>query len=141
MTTSSTLTNGVHHIGLTVSRLEESANFFKEILGWNEVRRDPGYPAIFVSDGKMMITLWQAKSNDPTTFDREQNIGLHHLAIHVEGMELLDEIHRRLADRNIQIEFAPELLRNGPAKHMMCYEPSGIRIEFISTPSSSVTTK
>jgi len=28
------LTKGTHHIGLTVSKLEESAKFFIEILGW-----------------------------------------------------------------------------------------------------------
>ncbi|MEJ2398187.1 MAG: hypothetical protein P8Z67_08060 [Gammaproteobacteria bacterium] len=29
------------------------------------------------------------------------------------------------------IEFEPELLGPGPAMHMMCYEPSGCRIELI----------
>jgi len=26
-------TKGIHHLGLTVSKLEESANFFKHLLG------------------------------------------------------------------------------------------------------------
>ena len=52
------MTRGLHHIGLTVSKLEESAAFFVMILGWNEVKRDREYPAIFVSDGSIMVTLW-----------------------------------------------------------------------------------
>ncbi|MHB8473850.1 MAG: VOC family protein [Gammaproteobacteria bacterium] len=36
-----------------------------------------------------------------------------------------------LAKHNVQIEFAPERVGDGPAKHMMCYEPSGVRVEFI----------
>ena len=46
-----TLTNGSHHIGLTVSNLEQSAAFFIGMLGWEEVKRNEEYPAIFVSDG------------------------------------------------------------------------------------------
>lgn len=45
------ITKGVHHIGLTVSKLEESALFFTSLLGWKEVKREIDYPAIFVSDG------------------------------------------------------------------------------------------
>jgi len=51
------ITKGAHHIGLTVSKLEESANFFTSLLGWKEVRRNEEYPAIYVSDGNLMITL------------------------------------------------------------------------------------
>jgi hypothetical protein len=40
-------------------------------------------------------------------------------------------LYKKLSARNIKIEFAPELLRTGPAKHFICYEPSGIRVEFI----------
>ena len=128
-------TTGAHHIGLTVSRLEESANFFVDILGWNEVRRDPDYPAIFVTDGILMITLWAAKSDKPKPFDKNENIGLHHLALQLGNLDELDDIYRRVLNSGINIEFAPELLREGPAKHMMCFEPSGIRIEFICMPT------
>ena len=131
------VTKGAHHIGLTVSSLEASARFFIDILGWTEVRRDPESPAIFVSDGVLMITLWAAKSDDPEAFDKNANIGLHHLALAVETMTDLDDIYKRVTDNGINIEFAPELLRGGPAKHMMCYEPSGIRIEFICIPSQT----
>jgi len=129
------ITKGVHHIGLTVSKLEDSASFFVNILGWSEVRRDSNYPAIFVTDGVLMITLWGAKTNNPKYFDRKENIGLHHLALSVETFENLDAIHDKIKEHDIKIEFSPELLRTGPAKHMMCYEPSGIRVEFICVPS------
>ncbi len=54
---STPITKGIHHIGLTVSKLEESANFFTSLLGWKEVRRNEEYPAIYVSDGNIMVTL------------------------------------------------------------------------------------
>jgi catechol 2,3-dioxygenase-like lactoylglutathione lyase family enzyme len=125
------ITKGAHHIGLTVSNLEESAGFFTSLLGWQEVRRNEDYPAIFVSDGNIMVTLWATKKDPSSPFDRHQNVGLHHVAFHVDTENDLNRIHERLAGNGVRIEFAPELLRQGPAKHMMCYEPSGIRVEFI----------
>jgi len=125
------VTQGVHHVGLNVGRLEDSAAFFTNVLGWCEVRRDPGYPAIFVSDGHILPTLWGAVEG-ARSFDFRRNVGLHHLALSVASRGILDNIHARLRDvPGVSIEFAPEPLRDGPAMHMMCFEPSGIRVEFI----------
>lgn len=124
-----TMTRGAHHIGLAVSKLEETAEFFTSVLGWKELRRND-YPAIYVSDGKLMITLWQTKEEPAAPFDRKKNVGLHHLALTVESEAALTEVHELLVAKGTRIEFAPELVGKGPAKHMMCYEPSGVRIEF-----------
>ncbi|RDH86348.1 MAG: glyoxalase [endosymbiont of Escarpia spicata] len=124
-------TKGCHHIGLTVAKLEESADFFTSLLGWNEVRRDDEYPAVFVSDGSIMVTLWATKEEPSSQFNKNKNVGLHHVAFNVENEDDLNSIFRKLENNGIKIEFSPELLRQGPAKHMMCYEPSGIRVEFI----------
>ncbi len=126
-------TQGVHHVGLTVSDLAASTAFFTDLLGWDRVGGDPDYPANFVSDGTVMVTLWQAQPPiAPVPFDKNHNIGLHHLAIRVRDLETLETLHQKLqvAD-NVSIEFPPEALREGPTMHMMCLEPSGIRIEFI----------
>ncbi len=125
------ITQGIHHMGLTVSRLEESADFFNSLLGWKEVRRNDEYPAIYVSDGKMMLSLWAAKDEPSNGFDRKKNIGLHHLAFQVGSENALIGIYEKLKSSGINIEFSPETAGQGPAKHMMCYEPSGIRVEFI----------
>ncbi|WP_455220736.1 VOC family protein [Kaarinaea lacus] len=125
------VTKGAHHIGFTVSKLEESASFFTSILGWQEVKRNEEYPAIFVSDGSIMVTLWKNKEDPPVAFDKNSNIGLHHVAFMVDSENALNSVHEKLKQNGIRIEFSPELLRQGPAKHMMCYEPSGIRVEFI----------
>ena len=127
----SALTSGVHHVGLAVSKLKESAAFFTQILGFEEVRQVAEYPAIFVSDGHTLLTLWQTKGPTPAPFDRHHNVGLHHLALGVTSAQALDTLHERLVAHNVPIEFAPELLRGGPAKHLMCTEPSGVRVELI----------
>lgn len=128
---STPITKGTHHVGLTVSTLEESAAFFTSLLGWQEVRRREDYPAIFVSDGTTMVTLWATREAPSVPFDKNRNVGLHHVAFHVSDEADLDALHRRLAASGAKIEFGPERVGQGPAKHLMCYEPSGIRVEFI----------
>ncbi len=126
------VTKGVHHVGLTVPDIEETAAFFVETLGFERVGGRPAYPSIFVSDGTTMISLWQA--SDPATaraFERKNTIGLHHFAFLLDPEEL-DPMHERLAAAGVEVAFAPELVRDGPTRHMMCVIPGGIRLEFIA---------
>ena len=125
-------TSGINHIGLAVADLQASTDFFVTQLGWTESGYDPSYPRTAVTDGKLKITLWQVDySQAVNDFDRRQNVGLHHLALHIETEEKLYALANQLAAvENVKIEFMPEFMGNGPRKHFMCYEPSGIRIEF-----------
>lgn len=130
---SNTTTKGVHHVGLTVPDVESTATFFQDILGFERVREASEYPSIFVSDGTVMITLWQ--TSDPECaipFDRKSNIGLHHLALKVDPGDLDALYQKILVADDTRIEFAPELLWDGPARHMMCSIPGGIRLELIA---------
>lgn len=128
------ITNGAHHIGLTVPDLQKARRFFVETLGYEQVGEVPDYPAVFLTDGNIMITLWQAV--DPANaipFDRKNVIGLHHLALAVENDAALDRLHNRLQSTDdVSVEFAPEPLNGVPARHMVCNIPGGIRVEFIA---------
>ena len=133
--TTGPLTKGAHHVGLTVSNLDEARHFFVDTLRYKQVGEIPDYPAVFLSDGSTMITLWQAE--DPTkaiSFDRKHVIGLHHLALAVDGDAALDALYERLKDdSSVDMEFAPELLAGGPTRHMICNIPGGgIRVEFVT---------
>lgn len=127
-------TRGAHHIGLTVPDLDATRSFFVDVLGFEQVAERPDYPAAFVSDGTTMLTLWQAE--DPgkaVAFDRRNVIGLHHFALKVDDASALDAFHERVrAAQGAEIEFAPEPIGDGPARHMMCTIPGGIRMEFIA---------
>ena len=128
-------TKGVHHVGLTVRNLDAARHFFVNTLGYEQVGEIDEYPAVFLSDGSTMITLWQVE--DPTkavSFDRKSVIGLHHLALSVDGDAALDALCEDLkANGDVEIEFEPEELLGGPTRHMICSIPGGdIRIEFIA---------
>ena len=132
--TSQAITRGAHHIGLTVPNLDNSSRFFRDTLGYEQIGEVPDYPAVFLTDGSTMITLWQAE--DPATatpFDRKNVIGLHHFALGVDNHAALDSLHAKLESTDdVSIEFAPEPLGTGGVRHMMTTIPGGIRVEFIS---------
>jgi len=127
-------TLNIHHLGLAVSDLEATTDFFTQCLGWSLVKKDSQYPANFVSNDELMITLWQTNVG-ANKFDYRQNVGLHHFALKVPSEDALYSLFNNIkAYSGVVVEFAPELLRQGPAKHCMIYEPGGIRIEFIWAP-------
>lgn len=125
-------TQGIDHLGLTVRDLAATRDFFAHCLGWKVVGERPAYPAAFVSDGRVTLTLWQVQDTQaPVEFDRKRNVGLHHLALRVASEAALNEVIARVsAWPGARVEFAPELLGKGPKRHAMVYEPGGIRIEF-----------
>ena len=134
MTNATARTQGIHHAGLTVPDLAATRAFFEEALGFEIRGERPEYPAVFLSDGSVMITLWQTE--DPasaTPFDRRRNVGLHHLALRIADPGALAALHSELAARSdVAIEFGPEPLGGGPTQHMMCAIPGGIRLELIA---------
>jgi catechol 2,3-dioxygenase-like lactoylglutathione lyase family enzyme len=128
------VTRGAHHIGLTIPDLAKTRAFFLDTLGFDQVGEVPDYPAVFLTDGTTMITLWQAENPaSAVPFDRKNVIGLHHVALAVEDADALDALHGKLkASDGVDVEFAPEPLGDGSARHMMCAIPGGIRMEFIA---------
>jgi len=130
------MTQGLSHLGLTVTKLEATTKFFTESLGWRLAGEKLAYPAKFVTDGKMFVTLWQVSDvNTAKAFDRKNSVGLHHLALAVSSKESLEELYKRFQSvDNVVIEFAPEINGQGPTIHMMIREPSGNRFEFSYKP-------
>jgi catechol 2,3-dioxygenase-like lactoylglutathione lyase family enzyme len=132
------LTCGVHHVGLTVQDLDEAVMFFCEALGWTELGRNTTYPAAFVSDGSITLTLWRvADPDNAVAFDRRSNIGLHHLALAVENEADLTRTYDRVRVLpGVAVEFPPGPMRAGSATtHFICAMPGGPRIEFATRSS------
>lgn len=134
----STLTHGVHHVGLAVPDLDGAVRFFIEALGWEIVGGRPDYPAVFVSDGSVTVTLWRvADPENAIAFDRRANIGLHHLALAVRDESTLTTVYERVRHHpGVETEFAAEPNRPGSStRHFICAMPGGIRVEFATLDS------
>jgi catechol 2,3-dioxygenase-like lactoylglutathione lyase family enzyme len=131
------LTQGVHHLGLTIPDLERTREFFVDVLRFEQIGEVPDYPAVFLSDGSVMLTLWQAEDPESAIpFDRKRVVGLYHFALQVADAAALEVLHKRLIEASdVEIEFAPEPLGGGPTRHMMCAIPGGVRLELIAPAS------
>ena len=130
-------TQGISHLGLTVPDLETSVRFFTEGLGWSVLGGDPEYPASYIGDGSSVLTLWQALTDEPVPADRENIVGLHHVAFTVETLTKLDELFASLSEYpGVEVEFAPQQnpVGVGPRVHFMIFEPGGNRMEFVCDP-------
>lgn len=125
-------TAGVSHVGLSVSNIEASYEFF-QALGYKKVGGVESYPSYFLSDGSSLVTIWQT-DDAATPFDRRKNVGLHHLAIKVVSREALEEAYDAVNKvEGVRVDgegaFAPQKLEGTPLTHAMVFEPSGNRIE------------
>ena len=101
------LTHGVHHVGLAVRDLDEATSFFCGTLGFKEVARNDAYPAVFVSDGSVTLTIWRVTDpKNSVAFNRKTNIGLHHLALAVADQAALATVHERVRNHpGVVLEF------------------------------------
>ena len=131
---SSPITSGIHHIGLTVKDLSRTKEFFIDTLGFKQIGEIADYPAVFLSDDSIMLTLWQVENPEQAApFNYTNTIGLHHVAFKLDSDKALDELHQKLLQiDDVTFEFEPEPLGGGPTRHMICFEPGGVRIEFIA---------
>lgn len=130
------LTCGTSHVGLTVGDVERTVSFF-EAVGFKRVGGVAEYPAVFLSDGAVMVTVWQAQTEAPVAFDRKSNVGLHHLALKVPSLEALDKALAAVkAVDGVRVEFEVQKVEGMPLTHFMCLEPCGCRIEFTHHPTA-----
>jgi catechol 2,3-dioxygenase-like lactoylglutathione lyase family enzyme len=124
-------TLNIHHLGLAVKHLDATAHFFVQVLGFRIVREVPDYPARFISNGKSFLTLWQTDP-DAADFNRRKAVGLHHFALAVDSEQALNEIFDKARlFQGVRVDFSPEALGTGGARHCMLFEPGGIRLELI----------
>jgi catechol-2,3-dioxygenase len=120
-------------LGLTVSDLVAARDFFTDALAFSLVHEDPEYPSAFVSDGSIMLTLWQA-DEDARAFDRRAHVGLHHAAFLVESQSALEDVFATVSDWpgvEVECEMSPPR-PNSPARHFLIRMPGGPRIEFFT---------
>lgn len=124
-------THGIHHLGLSVADLAEARDFFTDALHFELLGEDADYPAAFVSDSVIVITLWAAEPG-AMPFDRHRQIGLHHAAFLVDTLEALQSLYERLAvwpGTKVECEISPPS-GGSKARHFLIRMPGGPRIEF-----------
>ena len=121
------------HIGLNVSRLERSREFYTDILGLEVLRESAadGRRYAFLGQGpNLVLTLWQQSDG---RFEKARP-GLHHLSFQAASIEAVREAERKLRARGSHFHYDGVVPHaEGQASGGIFFEdPDGIRLEIFS---------
>ncbi|MET8775063.1 VOC family protein [Nocardia sp. NPDC004654] len=118
------------HIGLNVSDLDRSVDFYRRALGFEQLAAGDAAGrrwAFLGADGKLVITLWEQSDGVFST----ETPGLHHLSFQVEDIEQVRAVESAL--RELSVRF----VHDGVVAHgegvasggIFFTDPDGIRLE------------
>ncbi|WP_274652175.1 VOC family protein [Paenibacillus humicola] len=122
------------HVGLNVTQLQRSIDFYRGALGLEVIFQSSGEAdrrfAYLGHDGQITLTLWEQSEG---AFGPSRP-GLHHLAFEAESIEDVKEAERRLRGLGIR------LIYDGVVPHaedrdsggLFFLDPDGIRLEIYS---------
>jgi glyoxylase I family protein len=119
---------GVHHIVLTVSDPNRSAEFYEQLLGKQASREHP--TVRWISCGTFLLAF-QRPPHAPLPNDRfdENRLGLDHVGFSVatrQHLEELLEVLVRLGVPTAGVEFDPD----GQSEYVCFRDPDNIQVEF-----------
>jgi lactoylglutathione lyase len=113
-------------VTVSVKNMEESANFYKEILGLKEARRfspQPGIDIMFLKDeGNNAIELIAHQGDEDVSGRVPVSIGFE--------VESLDATMAMLKEKNVAIVSGPMGVPGG-VRFIFINDPNGVGIEFI----------
>lgn len=118
------------HIGLNVTDLDRSREFYREVFGLAVLKESPDPERRFAflgSEGRTIVTLWQQSRS---TFSADRS-GLHHLAFLAPSLEALEAIEGRLRRLGARIHHGGIVAHaEGQDSGGLFFEdPDGIRLE------------
>ncbi|MFD2830774.1 VOC family protein [Corticicoccus populi] len=123
---------GIHHIEIYTGNLNQSREFYSNILGklgytlyqeWEE--------GFSLKLGSTYIVFVQAEEKYLINGYHRKNIGLNHLAFSVSDTESVDELRQYLIDSDIPLLYDGEYPYAGGGSHYAVYfeDPDRIKLE------------
>lgn len=133
MKTSQGWTLQTGHIGLNVTNLERSINFYQDVFGFRTMLEssENGRKFAFLGNGQnIVLTLWEQSTG--RFFSRQP--GLHHLSFQLASIDEVRQAEQKLHDLKVK------LLYQGIVPHaegadsggLFFEDPDGIRLEIFS---------
>jgi catechol 2,3-dioxygenase-like lactoylglutathione lyase family enzyme len=109
----------INHIGITVSNLEESTKFYRELFDFDLIDKASGPGLAFMRVADISIGLYEAPGF-------KNSNAKHRIAFYVDEEDFEDAIDE-LNEREIEITHGPENIRKG--KMVVFLDPDGNQIE------------
>lgn len=119
----------LHHIALTVTDLDASTAWYRQVLGLDEVvkRNGPTWQRVLLRRGSFALSLTVHDETDVADRFDERRVGLEHLAIGCHDRDELDAWVARLDE--LGVSHAP--VTEAPHAHLVaCQDPDGVAVEF-----------
>ncbi|HON77278.1 MAG TPA: VOC family protein [Spirochaetota bacterium] len=110
----------IDHIGVTVSNLEDSIEFYKELFDFELVEKITNARQAFIRVSGILIGLYEVEGY--TSQDGTRN----HLSFYIDE-EDFDDAVEEVRSRDIPIIFGPENIRKGQS--VVFLDPDGNQIE------------
>jgi len=135
---------GVYHTNFTVSDIDRSVAFYRDILGMElleqveasgqTVETILGMPGArlkiaFLKAGDQMLELFEYLSPKGKLYDRSTcDVGPCHVAFFVADIH---EAYKTFSDKGVPFKSAPQAVEMGGEAHWACYmtDPDGITLE------------
>jgi len=142
------LTGSINHVSITVSDLTEAMKFFApflKFLGYEigEVFQDPNGQRLTVNilpgPRSVAVNIWEAKPEFAKHPFEVYEVGLHHLAFHVEKREQIDQVHQLVKSLGAEILDGPgEFPYGGPDGWYAVYflGPDRMKFEVVHMPGA-----
>ena len=126
------------HVGLNVSNVERSAQFYRSVFGFSVAKEsyEQGRRFVHLGDGqRLVLTLWEQSEG---RFEKHRP-GLHHLSFQVSNIDEVRVFEERL--HTLDVHF----LYDGVVSHsegadsggIFFEDPDGIRLEIYSPSGAS----
>ena len=143
--------HGIHHTCITVSDLDRSVVFYRDLLGLelvmteeSERSGDDRSKALGVPKAKVKLAILRAGDDQVELieyvtakgrpYDRHNNdAGAMHIAFQVQD---IDTVYRRLVDHGVRFTSPPVTIPAGPMqgwRWTYFYDPDGVSLEIIQT--------
>ncbi|MGU3652881.1 VOC family protein [Mycolicibacterium sp. A43C] len=127
---SNTPTTSPGHIGLNVTDIDRSTDFYRHAFGFDVLRRGGEGDRQFAflgADGALRLTLWQQSDHEFSI----RTAGLHHLSFQVDTLDDVRTVEAALKERGVQFTHDGIVAHGEGASSggIFFTDPDGIRLE------------
>ncbi|TAL31921.1 MAG: VOC family protein [Spirochaetes bacterium] len=110
----------IDHIGISVSNLEKSIEFYKELFDFEVIEKISSSKQAYIKVGEIVIGLFEVDGY------KNQKNTKNHVSFYVDEQDFEDAFEE-IKDMEIPIVFGPENIRNG--KSLVFLDPDENQIE------------